>query len=84
MGTTMNISLPEPLKKFVDQQVREGGYAGTSEYVRELIRRQRDVEELRAKLLEGAASPVEGGFDKAYFDDLRKRVRSRKPLRSKA
>ena len=40
---TMNISLPEPLKQFVDEEVREGGFSGTSDYVRDLIRqRQRE------------------------------------------
>jgi len=34
----MNISLPERLKKFVDGQVRKGGYSGASGYVRDLIR----------------------------------------------
>ena len=34
---SMNISLPEPLKKFVDHQIAEGRYSSASEYVRELI-----------------------------------------------
>jgi len=38
----MNISLPETLKDFVDQQVAEGGYGTSSEYVRELIRKDQD------------------------------------------
>ncbi len=37
--TTMNISLPETLKSFVDHQVQDGGYSTSSEYVRDLIRR---------------------------------------------
>jgi antitoxin ParD1/3/4 len=35
---SMNISLPEPLKEFVDGQIAPGRYSSTSEYVRELIR----------------------------------------------
>jgi putative addiction module CopG family antidote len=38
----MNISLPEALKTFVDEQVSQGGYGTTSEYVRELIRHDQD------------------------------------------
>lgn len=53
---TMNISLPDELKQFVDQQVSAGAYGSSSEYLRELIRKQRDVEKLRALLLEGANS----------------------------
>ena len=35
---TMNISLPDPLKDFVDHQIAEGRYSSVSEYIRELIR----------------------------------------------
>ena len=35
---TMNISLPDPLKLYVEQQVSAGGYSSASEYVRELVR----------------------------------------------
>ena len=37
--STMNISLPEGLKDFVDEQVNQRGYGTSSEYVRELIRK---------------------------------------------
>ena len=37
--STMNISLPEGLEAFVDEQVAERGYSTSSEYVLELIRR---------------------------------------------
>lgn len=72
----MNISLPEELKAFVDQQVGDGGYTSSSEYVRELIRHDQDRQRLRALLLEGVASGrSEVVADKAYFDDLRQRAR---------
>jgi antitoxin ParD1/3/4 len=45
--STMNISLPEGLKSFVDQQVSTRGYGTSSEYVRELIRKDQDIQELR-------------------------------------
>jgi len=75
--TTMNVSLPDELKAFVDQQVAAHGYASTSEYLRDLIRKQRDIEQLREMLLEGASSPVVGEMDAAYFDRLRHRARTR-------
>ncbi len=43
---TMNISLPDPLKDFVDHQIAEGRYSSVSEYIRELIR---DDEKRRAE-----------------------------------
>ena len=77
--STMNISLPESLKDYVDAQVTERSYGTSSEYVRELIRHDRDRQTLKSLLLEGAVSPIEGEMDKAWLDSLRERVRSRAP-----
>ncbi len=73
--STMNISLPAALKTFVDEQVNSRGYGTSSEYVRELIRRDQDRQSLRAMLLEGARSGQEGPADAAWFERLRKRTR---------
>ena len=54
MGT-MNISLPDTLKAFVDEQVAQRGYGTSSEYVRELIRRDQDRVQLKELLLAGAS-----------------------------
>jgi len=74
----MNISLPETLKSFVDEQVAGRGYGTSSEYVRELIREDQDRQKLRGLLLEGALSAATAPVDRAYFDGLRERVRTRK------
>jgi antitoxin ParD1/3/4 len=76
MGT-MNISLPDSLKSFVDEQVTQRGYSTSSEYVRELIRRDQDRSRLRNVLLEGAASTPGKPMDDRYFDALRHRVQAR-------
>ncbi len=73
--STMNISLPEALKAFVDEQVTQRGYGTSSEYVRELIRKDRDRQHLRALLLAGAESAPAAVADADYFDGLRDRVR---------
>lgn len=73
--TTMNISLPDGMKSFVDQQVNARGFGTSSEYVRELIRKDQDIQRLRALLLEGASSPAGAPVDAGYFEDLRGRVR---------
>jgi antitoxin ParD1/3/4 len=73
--STMNISLPDTLKAFVDERVSGGGYGTSSEYVRELIREDQDRQYLRALLLEGAASSAAAPADSAYFDRLRQRAR---------
>jgi antitoxin ParD1/3/4 len=76
--STMNISLPDTLKSFVDEQVAGRGYGTSSEYVRELIRNDQDRQRLRGLLLEGAAAAPTAPVDRSYFDGLRARVRSRK------
>ena len=73
--STMNISLPDALKSFVDEQVSQRGYGTSSEYVRELIRRDQDRIQLRGLLLAGAASASADPADATYFDGLRDRVR---------
>ena len=72
----MNVSLPEALKEFVEDQVSARGYSTSSEYVRELIRKDRDRQRLRSLLLEGAASPQAVTADAGYFKQLRGRVRN--------
>lgn len=71
----MNISLPGPLKAFVDDQIAERGYGTVSEYVRELIRKDQDHQQVRALLLDGARSGAGPVVDAAYFDGLRARAR---------
>lgn len=73
----MNTSLPDSLKSFLDEQVDQRGYGTSSEYVRELIRRDRDRLHLRNLLLASAASVVAASADVAYFETLRARVRQR-------
>jgi antitoxin ParD1/3/4 len=73
MGT-MNISLPDSLKAFVEEQVSARGYSTSSEYVRELIRREQDRAELRSLLVEGASSSPATTVDRAYFRSLRDEV----------
>ncbi len=73
--STMNISLPESLKVFVDEQVSARGYGTSSEYVRELIRKDQDRQRLRGLLLAGAASAPTAPVDAAFFDSLRLRAR---------
>ena len=75
--TTMNISLPDSLKEFVDQQVTMAGYSTSSEYVRELIRHDQDRMRLRNLLLEGAQSKPTGLADSNYFLSLRSNIKKR-------
>lgn len=70
----LTISLPTQLEAFVNEQVRQRGYASCSDYVGELIRRDRDCQRLRGLLLAGAASVPTAAVDDQYFDALREQV----------
>ena len=77
---TMNISLTDPLKQFVDDEVREGGFASTSDYMRDLIRqrqRRKAEETLRALIAEGLASGPAVPVTPETFNQLRKQLRER-------
>jgi len=70
---SMNISLPEPLKEFVDGQIASGRYSSASEYVRELIRedeKRKAEERLEARLLEGLAGD-ESKLTRKDFAEIR-------------
>ena len=56
---TINISLPEGMRSFVEEETSHGGYSSASEYVRGLIREAQTAKaqrELETRLLEGMAS----------------------------
>ena len=76
--STMNISLPDSLKTYVDEQVAGRGFGTSSEYVRDLIRRDQERQRLRGLLLDGATSGPGAVADSIYFDELRKHVRNGK------
>ncbi len=75
--STMNISLPDELKAFIDQQIKTEGYGSSSEYLRELIRRDRDRILFRDYLLQGVMAKPAGKMDAAYFATLRQRAKGR-------
>ncbi len=82
---SMNISLPDPLKQFVDGQIAQGRYSSASEYVRELIRadeKRKADEQLEAKLLEGLNS-AESELTPADWKALRKEALTRLEARKK-
>jgi len=72
----MSISLPDPLKDFVDEQVDQRGHGTSSEYIREVIHNGQDRLQLRSLLLAGASSAPTKPVDDAYFEGLRRKVRA--------
>lgn len=82
---TMNISLPDPLKEFVDHQIAEGRYSSVSEYIRELIRddeKRKAEQRLEALLLEGLESE-ETEMTRQDLEDIRREAREQLKRRIK-
>ena len=73
----MNISVTDQLKSWAESRVAEGRYSSTSDYVRDLLRRDQDDEEKRRTLIaeieKGLASPI----STETVDDVFERVRAR-------
>ena len=71
--TSANLILPEELRVFADGRAAAAGYRNTSEYLQDLIRRDRDQLQFRDHLLEGARAESAGPMDADYFAELRRR-----------
>jgi antitoxin ParD1/3/4 len=74
---TMNVSLPDPMKDWVEARTQDGTFANSSDYVRHLIRRDQEREaaiaRLNAALEEGERSGIAEEFD---FDTFLARKRA--------
>ena len=80
---TMNISLPETLKNFIDTQVQDRGYSTSSEYVRELIRNdqiRQGEQKLAALMLEGLESGPAIPVNETYWNGKRDALKQRQPV----
>jgi antitoxin ParD1/3/4 len=72
---TMNVSLTDSLKQFVEYQVGDNArYGNVSEFMRDLIRREQARTEFRALVVEGITSGEGSELNDAYFDRLHERI----------
>lgn len=70
---TMTLSLPEPMKAWIEAETRKGDYASTSDFMRDLVRRERErreremsLDELRRLVTEARA----GGLGQRTIDEI--------------
>jgi antitoxin ParD1/3/4 len=87
MRATMNVSLPAALRSWIDEQVTRRGFATASEYIRQVLREERERQARRridAALLEGLGSGPASPMTTADWDDIRREGRSRLARRKKA
>ena len=71
---TMNVSLPDPMKDWVENQVKDGTYANASDYIRDLIRHdQSSRSALKAAIVEG----LKGGRSTRKAEDVMTTAKAR-------
>lgn len=76
----MNISLPDTMRAYVEEQVASGGYSSVSEYFRELVRsdqKRKAQEHLEGMLLEGLNSGTATAMTVQDWEDIRTAVREK-------
>ncbi|WP_263352602.1 type II toxin-antitoxin system ParD family antitoxin [Acidicapsa acidisoli] len=81
---TMNISLPDPMKQFVEEQVSAGAYSSASEYIRELVRadqKRHAKEQLEQTLLDALNSGEAMEATPEWWATLRNEIRERSSSR---
>ena len=77
---SMNISLPEPMREWVEAQIKGGRYGNASEYLRELIRRDQErqaQDRLEQLLLDGVRSGPASPLTKKDWKEVRAGVTKR-------
>ena len=87
MPTSMNISLPAPLKSWVEQQVEQRGYSTASEFVRDVLRREQERalraavdERLTQAIASGESTPLtRQDWERIRAEGTKRARRRRKP-----
>lgn len=74
---TMNVSLPDPMKKWVEAQIESGHYSNASDYVRDLIRRDQEYQAKHEALVNALAAGENSGTSKKTIDDIWKEIKAR-------
>ena len=74
---TMNVSLPDKMKQWVEEQVQTGRYGNASDYVRDLVRRDQERAEAREKLQQMVDEALASGRVEMGREELLARMRAR-------
>ncbi|EKD26156.1 MAG: hypothetical protein ACD_79C01334G0002 [uncultured bacterium] len=78
--TTLNISLPNTMRKFIDHRLKKDGFSTASEYIRQLIRKaqkETQEEELEFLLLKGTESGESSPMTSEDWKNIRNTVKNR-------
>jgi antitoxin ParD1/3/4 len=74
--TTMSFALPEELRSYIEERVRSGQYGNTSEYMRDLVRRDQE-EQAKKRLRELIEQGLESGAGRPLTPKLAAELKKR-------
>lgn len=74
---TMNISLPDPMRDWVQTQIQDGRYSSSSDYVRDLIRRDQEFRQQQQILQEAITEGLKSGISNRSMEDVLKEAQAR-------
>ncbi|OEY65168.1 type II toxin-antitoxin system ParD family antitoxin [Marinobacter sp. X15-166B] len=78
---TMNVSLPDAMKQWAEEQTRTGRYSNVSDYVRDLIRKDQDKAEKIARMQAMVEEGINSGKGSRSMDELHHAARKLTPSR---
>jgi antitoxin ParD1/3/4 len=73
---TMNVSLPDPMKDWVESQARTGRYSNASDYVRDLIRKDQERADAHEELQRLATEAIASGISTRTMAEIREEARA--------
>ncbi len=76
---TMNISLPDPMKRWAETQTKTGRYSNVSDYVRDLIRRDQETKDRIALMQQRVDEARASGISNDTMADIRARALRKLP-----
>ena len=77
---TMNVSLPDPMKAWVEEQIKTGHFSNVSDYVRDLIRRDHEYHDRRETLIKALILGENSGESERSLEDIWQGVKARHGL----
>ncbi|MBK8972849.1 MAG: type II toxin-antitoxin system ParD family antitoxin [Hahellaceae bacterium] len=76
---TMNISIPEPMRKWVQDRIHTGRYANNSDYIRDLIRKDQERQLAHQEMQTAIAAGIQSG-ESTQLDMTEIKARARAEL----
>ena len=74
---TMNVSLPDPMKHWVEQQAETGRFSNASDYVRDLIRRDQERADKHRELQRLITEGIDSGVSARSMDEILRAARAK-------